>query len=86
MKVGDLVSLSAAGSQRQYNMMLVKNAGFGRYAGAKYGMISKIMIDGGLNGKGHLYTVRWFGFDGKPYRHATKQNHYRYEIKKFKIK
>tara|TARA_R110000824_G_scaffold379840_1_gene571997 strand:- start:449 stop:700 length:252 start_codon:yes stop_codon:yes gene_type:complete len=77
MKVGDLVTLSAAGEKSQVNYNVSTRCIFG------------IIVSETTNFSKPLYEVKWFSdpsreipwvslnFDGT-------QNHYRYEIKKFK--
>ena len=81
MKVGDLVTLSAAGSGQDQNMIA-------NYA--TFGMIMKIK-DEGQHGKNlnttyacskPLIEVKWF-FSKKRFS-DRKQHHWRYEIKKLK--
>ena len=85
MKLGDLVTLSAAGSNQDQNMIA-------NYA--TFGMIMKIK-DEGYRGKDFnttypckkpLIEVKWF-FDKKRCSFSNrKQHHWRYEIKKLKAK
>ena len=78
MKVGDLVTLSAAGSKQDQNNMFVY---------AKYGMVVK--IEG--NDCKPLYKIDWFmskkyEIFGRPtpLGRCRNGNHWRYEIKKLK--
>tara|TARA_A100001515_G_scaffold144124_2_gene147246 strand:- start:471 stop:737 length:267 start_codon:yes stop_codon:yes gene_type:complete len=82
MKVGDLVTLSAAGSGQEQNMIA-------NYA--TFGMIMKIKDEGcyskcfktTYNCKKPLIEVKWF-FSPKKRFSDRKQHHWRYEIKKLK--
>lgn len=84
MKIGDLVTLSAAGKGQDQNLMA---------SVAKFGMIIEIRDD---NYRGEerrttyacskpLIKVRWF-YSPKTYRGERSQHHWRYEIKKLKVK
>jgi len=84
MKIGDLVTLSAAGKNQNQNLMA---------SIAKFGMIMKITDD---NYRGEerrstyackkpLIEVKWF-YSPKTYKGERKQHHWRYEIKKLKVK
>jgi len=84
MKVGDLVTLSAAGSNQDQNMIAFH---------ATFGMIMKIR-DESYRGedfnttygcKKPLIEVKWF-FSPKKNFSNRKQHHWRYEIKKLKAK
>ena len=84
MKVGDLVTLSAAGSNQDQNMIAFH---------ATFGMITKIR-DHSYRGKDFnttygckkpLIEVQWF-FSPKKNFSNRKQHHWRYEIKKLKAK
>tara|TARA_Y100000114_G_C11592390_1_gene246390 strand:+ start:374 stop:637 length:264 start_codon:yes stop_codon:yes gene_type:complete len=84
MKVGDLVTLSAAGSGQDQNMIA-------KYA--SFGMVMKI-TDKAYYGeqfnttyacKKPLIEVKWF-FSPKKNFSNRKQHHWRYEIKKLKAK
>ena len=84
MKVGDLVTLSAAGSNQDQNMIAFH---------ATFGMITKIRDDS-YRGKDFnttygckkpLIEVQWF-FSPKKNFSNRKQHHWRYEIKKLKAK
>ena len=84
MKVGDLVTLSAAGSNQDQNMIAFH---------ATFGMIMKIK-DEGYRGeefnttygcKKPLIEVKWF-FSPKKNFSNRRQHHWRYEIKKLKAK
>jgi hypothetical protein len=84
MKVGDLVTLSAAGSNQDQNMIAFH---------AIFGMITKIR-DESYRGedfnttygcKKPLIEVKWF-FSPKKNFSNRKQHHWRYEIKKLKAK
>ena len=84
MKIGDLVTLSAAGQNQDQNMIA-------NYA--MFGMIMKIK-DEGYRGKDFsttyackkpLIEVKWF-FSPKRDFSNRKQHHWRYEIKKLKAK
>ena len=83
MKIGDLVTLSAAGSNQDQNMIVWH---------ATFGMITKIRDDS-YRGKDFnttygckkpLIEVQWF-FAKKNFSNR-KQHHWRYEIKKLKAK
>ena len=84
MKIGDLVTLSAAGSNQDQNMIAFH---------ATFGMIMKIK-DQGCGNKGFnttyackkpLIEVKWF-FSPKRNFSNRRQQHWRYEIKKLKVK
>ena len=84
MKIGDLVTLSAAGSNQDQNMIVFH---------ATFGMIMKIK-DEGYRGKDFnttygckkpLIEVKWF-FSPKKNFSNRRQHHWRYEIKKLKAK
>ena len=84
MKIGDLVTLSAAGSNQDQNMLVWH---------ATFGMITKIRDDS-YRGKDFnttygckkpLIEVQWF-FSAKRNFSNRKQHHWRYEIKKLKAK
>ena len=84
MKIGDLVTLSAAGSNQDQNMIAFH---------ATFGMIMKIK-DEGYRGeefnttygcKKPLIEVKWF-FSSKKNFSNRRQHHWRYEIKKLKAK
>ena len=85
MKLGDLVTLSAAGNGQDQNMMANH---------AMFGMIMKIK-DEGYRGKDFnttygckkpLIEVKWF-FNKKRWSFGNRrQHHWRYEIKKLKAK
>ena len=85
MKIGDLVTLSAAGSNQDQNM--IPNY-------ATFGMVMKI-TDKAYYGeefnttypcKKPLIEVKWF-FNNKRYNFSDRrQHHWRYEIKKLKAK
>ena len=76
MKVGDLVSLSAAGKKLNMNYDLVSAGG--------YGMVIKPQNLDGTVAK--VIAIRWFNSDGNllhPERLGLR-NLYRWELKKFK--
>lgn len=84
MKLGDLVTLSAAGQDQDQNMMA---------SVAKFGMIVEITDDKSCDAPVRsthscskpLIKVRWF-YSPKTYRGERYQHHWRYEIKKLKVK
>jgi hypothetical protein len=76
MKVGDLVSLSAAGKKLNMNYDLVSAGGYGM-------VIKPHNLDGSA---GKVVGIRWFKSDGAilyPERYGER-NVYRWELKKFK--
>ena len=76
MKVGDLVSLSAAGKKLNMNYDLVSVGG--------YGMVMKpYNLDGTI---AKVVGIRWFRADGSILNPSSLQlrNVYRWELKKFK--
>ena len=79
MKVGDLVTLSAAGSGQEQNM-IANYATFGMIMKIKEGSIS---FKTTYNCKKPLIEVKWF-FSPKKRFSDRKQHHWRYEIKKLK--
>ena len=85
MKIGDLVTLSAAGSNQDQNM--IANC-------AQFGMIMSIRDDRHHRNRRTttygctkpLIEVKWF-FNKKRYNFTDRQqHHWRYEIKKLKAK
>ena len=85
MKLGDLVTLSAAGNGQDQNMMANR---------AMFGMIVKIRDENShrtertttYGCKKPLIEVKWF-FNKKRWSFSyKKQHHWRYEIKKLKAK
>ena len=84
MKVGDLVTLSAAGSNQDQNMIAFH---------ATFGMITRIRDDHQratnrtttYGCKKPLIEVQWF-FSPKKNFSNRRQHHWRYEIKKLKAK
>jgi len=88
MKVGDLVSLSAAGKKASSNGVI--SGMYGRATGscapAHYGMVVEIKHWGPDTPAKPTYLVRWFDVNGKSFSYVSKRYHYRYELKKFRIK
>lgn len=85
MRIGDLVTLSAAGKGQDQNMVA---------KWAKFGMIIKIR-DESYRGKDFnttyackkpLIEVRWFFARTHSIQSQRTQHHWRYEIKKLKAK
>ena len=85
MKIGDLVTLSAAGSNQDQNMIVSR---------AQFGMIMSIRDDRHRHARRTttygctkpLIEVKWF-FDKKRCSFSNRQQqHWRYEIKKLKAK
>ena len=74
MKVGDLVTLSAAGSRQDQNWVMREYSTFG------------IIVAIQMNIQPSLYKIKWYWKQdcSSPVIHERAVHHWRYEIKKFK--
>ena len=80
MKVGDMVALSMKGQRLNMNAFLYPDSC--PNGSSLYGLLVKI-------DRKKMYSVRWFNIvanGGKRGDKTHKGNHYRWELKKFKIK
>ena len=79
MKVGDLVTLSAAGSRQDQNWVMREYSTFG--------IIVAIQMNINLEpAQPSLYKIKWYWKQdcSNPVIHERAVHHWRYEIKKFK--
>ena len=84
MKVGDLVTLSAAGKDQDQNMV-ARCAKFGMVIGIRDEYSHRTERTTTYGCKKPLIEVKWF-FSPKKNFSNRRQHHWRYEIKKLKAK
>tara|TARA_R110000787_G_scaffold219663_1_gene328369 strand:+ start:149 stop:442 length:294 start_codon:yes stop_codon:yes gene_type:complete len=79
MKVGDLVTLSAAGSRQDQNWIMREYSTFGIIVAIQ----ENIILD---DVQPSLYKVKWYWKQGVPHPviHYNLIHHWRYELKKYK--